>query len=131
MGMRSVGKTWLPSTVWMAIAAASPWAARKAGTADPTIITLLAFFLMVGVLGTPLGIILGRKGALCEAVTTAGVATVVTTAVCVVLSYDAGVRWTPGEAFFTVLLAFLFAILALPLPAVGFVIGWVRRRNLR
>jgi hypothetical protein len=120
-------KTWLPSASWVAAAAATPWASREVWADDITAVSLLASFVLLGVLGFPLGVGLGRLGAVREAVAAA----VLATAACAVLSFAADTRWTAGDAAVTVLLAVLFVILALPLPAIGFVIGWALRKRRR
>ncbi|MCZ4097127.1 hypothetical protein [Streptomyces sp. H39-C1] len=128
--MRAGGKVWVPSAAWIVAAAASPLVAMAVSAGDLTAIPLLFVFVVVGVLGIPLGVALGRLGVLREAAVTAALAALTATAVCAVQSFELGVQWTAGgTVVFVVLVAFLFAILALPLPAIGFVIGWALRKR--
>lgn len=80
---------------------------------------------MVGVLGFPLGVGLGRLGARREAAADA------TTAMRAVQSYGAGFRWTPGGAAFLIMVAAIVVSLVLPLLGLGFAIGWAVRMRRR
>lgn len=125
-------KGWLPSLAWVTAVGASPRAALSPAVSagDPTVIPLCAMFVLVGVLGIPLGFGLGRWGDARRAVVTAGTA-IVTATVCTFCSTGTGVTPTPGGAAIVLVLAFLFALLALPLPGIGFVIGWVLKQRRR
>ena len=127
--VRGMGRTWLPSGAWIVAAAATPWESRAVSPDDPTAVTLLACFVMVGVVGVPLGVGLGRLGDLRIAVVTAALAVGAVTVTCAVRSYGSGVRLTSGGAVVTAVLAFLFVVLALPLPSVGFIVGQSLRKR--
>jgi hypothetical protein len=127
--MRGMAKVWLPSAVWVAAAGASPWAARVLATGDLTGVSLLVIFVVVGVLGFPLGLSLGCQGARREAATAAALATLATTATCAVHSYGFGFRWTSGGAAFLIMVAAMVVVLVLPLLGLGFAIGWAVRNQ--
>ncbi|WP_037682000.1 hypothetical protein [Streptomyces griseus] len=129
--MRSTAKVWLPSAVWVVAAAASPWAARALARGDLTALPLLVVFVVVGVLGFPLGVGLGRLGARREATAVAALSAAATTATCAVQSYGTGFRWTPGGLAFLFLVALIVVVTVLPLPGLGFVIGWAVRKQRR
>ncbi|MFD3504553.1 hypothetical protein ACFWWT_47190 [Streptomyces sp. NPDC058676] len=122
---------WLPSAAWVVAAAAIPWAARTLATGDLTAAPLLVSFVVIGVLGFPLGFGLGRLGALREAAAAAALAAVATTATCAVQSYGAGFRWTPGGLAFLFLVAVIVVVTVLPLLGLGFGIGWAVRKQRR
>jgi FtsH-binding integral membrane protein len=123
--VKRLANVWLPSAAWVVAAAVSPWVARVASPGDPTIISLLVLFVVVGVLGFPLGISLGRRNSLREAALTATSATAVTTAACAVYSLGTGVQLTVGWAASIALVLLLFVLLALSVPTIGFVLGRV------
>ncbi|MBD0734272.1 hypothetical protein BGM09_15490 [Streptomyces sp. CBMA29] len=89
-------------------------------------ITLLAAFAAVGVLGIPLGVLLGRLGVRREAVAVAALAVAGAAASCAVRIVGVSDESPAGKAAIVLVPAALFAALALPLPAVGFVVAWVR-----
>ncbi|MEU9102608.1 hypothetical protein [Streptomyces sp. NPDC048361] len=120
---------WLLSAAWIAASAASPWAQKALSIIDPTIVSLLLFFFVVGVLGIPLGVVLGRVGAVRKAVITATLGTAAATAGCVAQSWGLGVKLSPGGAAFVALLVFLFVIPAVLFPSVAFVIAWSLRKR--
>ncbi|KOG37250.1 hypothetical protein [Streptomyces resistomycificus] len=129
--MTGMTKVWLPSAVWVVAAAASLWTARALATGDLTAIPLLVVFIVVGVLGFPLGVGLGRLGARREAVAAAALAAVSTTATCAVHLLGDGAWWTPGEGMALILVGVMFAVTVLPLLALGFFIGWAVRVHRR
>ncbi|CAM5659274.1 hypothetical protein SALBM311S_07374 [Streptomyces alboniger] len=126
-----MAKVWLPSAVWVAVSAASPWTAGALGTGSLTAVPMLVVFAVVGVLGFPLGLGLGCRYARREAAAAAALATVATTATCAVHSYGAGFGWTPGEAAFLIMVAVIFAVMVVPLLGLGFAIGWAVRAQGR
>ncbi|WP_188279537.1 hypothetical protein [Streptomyces sp. CBMA29] len=123
---RTTRRAWLSSAPWIAAAVATPWASRAASPVDPTVITLLAAFAAVGVLGIPLGVLLGRLGVRREAVAVAALAVAGAAASCAVRIVGVSDESPAGKAAIVLVPAALFAALALPLPAVGFVVAWVR-----
>jgi hypothetical protein len=125
--MTHTARTWLPSAPWIAAATATPWVSRAASPDDPTVITLLACFVAVGVLGIPVGFALGRLGVRRTAVVVAALAVAGATLSSSVAVIDFGAAGGPGDAAVVLVTALFFAVLALPLPSVGFVIGRVRR----
>ncbi|MEU0068858.1 hypothetical protein ABZ027_04790 [Streptomyces sp. NPDC006332] len=124
-----MARVWLPSAVWVVVAAASPWAARALATGYLTALPLLVAFVVVGVLGFPLGFGLGRLGARREAVAAAALAAVAATAACAVQSLGAGARWTLGEAAVLVVVAVVFAVMVLPMLGIGFIVGWAATKQ--
>lgn len=121
----------MPSAAWVVAAAAIPWAARALTIGYLTALPLLVSFVVIGVLGFPLGFGLGRLGALREATAAAALAAAATTATCAVQSYGAGFRWTPGGLAFLFLMALIVVVTVLPLPGLGFVIGRAVRKQGR
>lgn len=86
---------------------------------------MLLLFVVAGVLGIPVGVALGRLGALREAATTGVLSALAATATCSAQNFDAEVQQSLGQlALISILVMFIFMIVALPLPALGYVTGW-------
>lgn len=121
-----IWKAWLLSAAWIAVSTANPLVQKwLAPNGDLTGISLPASFIVIGVVGLPLGVGLGRLGAQREAAAAAGLS-VVATAAPGLASFGpySNRAWTP---FLANVLALLFVVLALPLPGLGLVIGWALR----
>ncbi|MCM2424054.1 hypothetical protein [Streptomyces sp. RKAG293] len=119
-------KVWLLSAAWIIVSTANPLVQEwLAPNGDLTGISLPVSFIVVGVVGLPLGVGFGRLGALREAAV-AAVLSVMATAAPGVESFGpySSRVWTPFSA---IVVALLFVVLALPLPGLGLVLGWALR----